>query len=58
MAKMTQIVSNLNENFFDFFAFAVKKFLWVKFSSIQGAFSPGRGLKPKVRGPLNGSKTA
>jgi hypothetical protein len=26
MAKTAQILSNLNENFFDFFDFAVKKF--------------------------------
>jgi hypothetical protein len=33
MAKTAQILSNLNENLFDFFDFAVKKkILWVKFS--------------------------
>jgi hypothetical protein len=26
MAKVVQVLSNLNENFFDFFDFAVKKF--------------------------------
>jgi hypothetical protein len=37
-AKMFRILSNSNENFFAFFAFAVKKFLWVKFSTLRRGF--------------------
>jgi hypothetical protein len=39
---MAQILSNLSKNFFDFFdSFAVKKFLWVKFSASSDLRSGG-----------------
>jgi hypothetical protein len=43
MVKMAQILSNLSKNFFDCepkvrFDFAVKKFLWVKFSASSGVW--------------------
>ncbi|MDR1319199.1 MAG: hypothetical protein LBJ90_06195 [Treponema sp.] len=42
MAKIVQVLSNLNENLFDFFAFAVKKFR----GSSLAALPP---LEPEVR---------
>jgi hypothetical protein len=42
MAKTAQVLSNLNENFFDFFNFAVKKFRGSSLESSQG-FAQGIG---------------